>query len=101
MKKLTCLTLIVLFAVILGACNKATPQSSKEMINPGDRIGDFLITTGKEGEVTYTWELDCPQQGEGENYTCKVAVGTRSTCKPLAPLMLPTQSLGRCVTGTW
>jgi hypothetical protein len=77
MKKLTCLTLVVLFATVLGACAKATSQPSKEMINPGDRIGDFLITTGKEGEVTYTWELDCPQQGEGENYTCKVAVGTR------------------------
>ncbi len=46
MKKPVYLTLIVLFVFILGACATATPQSSDEMINPGDKIGDFLITTG-------------------------------------------------------
>jgi hypothetical protein len=68
---------IVLFAVILGTCVKATSQLAKEMINPGDKIGDFLITTGKKGEATYTWYLGCVKQGEGEEYSCKAVVGTK------------------------
>jgi hypothetical protein len=54
MKKIVYLTFIVLFTTILGACVKATPQSIHKMINPGDKIGDFLITTGKESDVTYS-----------------------------------------------
>ena len=77
MKKIVYLVLVTLFVTILSACAKATPQSTDEMINPGDKIGDFLITTGKEGDVTYTWDLDCVKQGEGENYSCKATVGTK------------------------
>ena len=77
MKRLVYLTLIVMFAITLGACARATSQPTDEMINPGDKIGDFLITTGEEGGVTYTWDLDCVKQGEGENYSCKATVGTK------------------------
>jgi hypothetical protein len=77
MRRLAYLTIIVLFATTLGACAQATPQASDKMINPGDKIGDFLITTGKEGDVTYTWDLDCVKKGEGENYSCKSTVGTK------------------------
>ena len=54
MKKFIYLTLIALFSIIVGGCGKATqqpieatPNLSDQMINPGDKIGDFLITTGK------------------------------------------------------
>jgi hypothetical protein len=79
MKKIACLALVVLLAVILGACAGATPQTAAEMINPGDKIGDFLITTGEEGNVNY-WDQDCVQQGkQGEEdvYSCKANVGTK------------------------
>ena len=54
MKKSVYLMLIVLFVFILGACATATPQPVIEtqsqpiegMINPGDKISDFLITIG-------------------------------------------------------
>jgi hypothetical protein len=77
MKKIIYLALIMLFVIILGACAKAIPQSANDMIKPGEKIGDFLITAGKEGDVTYTWDLDCVKQGEGENYVCNATVGTK------------------------
>jgi len=76
MKKLVYLTSIVLFAMILGACAKATPQPVQEMINPGDKIGGFLITTWEEGDVTYIWDVDCDESNEA-NYSCKSTVGTK------------------------
>lgn len=77
MKKIAYLTFTVLVSIILGACAKATPQPDDKMINPGDKTGDFLITTGEEGDVTYTWDLDCVKQGKEENYSCKSTVGTK------------------------
>ena len=68
------LTLTVLFAIILSACGEATSQPADEMINPGDNIGDFLITAGEEENVTFGFDLDCIK-GEGENYACKASVG--------------------------
>jgi hypothetical protein len=78
MKKIIYLALIMLFVIILGACAKATPQSANEMINPGDKIGDFLITTGDEGKVTYGWELDeCTHQENKTINWCPTTVGTK------------------------
>ena len=77
MKRLVYLTLFVIFAVSLGACAKATSQPTDETIKPGDKIGDFLVTTGDEGEITYTWDLGCVKKGEGETYTCKATTGTK------------------------
>ena len=77
MKKIIYLALIMLFVIILGACAKATQQSANEMINPGDKIGDFLITTGEGEDVTYGFDLDCTKQVDKENYSCKAMVGTK------------------------
>ena len=78
MKRLVCLTLIVLFSIILAACAKATPQHVDDMINPGDKIGGFLITTGDDEGVTYVCMIHCP----GENHStgtesCEFSVGTK------------------------
>jgi hypothetical protein len=45
MKKLVCLTLIVLFANMLVACAKATPAPEvvEGMLNPGDKIGSMTV----------------------------------------------------------
>jgi hypothetical protein len=75
MKKSVYLPLVMLFVIILGAC--AAPQSGTGMINPGDKIGDFLITTGNAGDVTYSWDLGCVKQGQGENYHCKATAGKK------------------------
>jgi hypothetical protein len=77
MKKPVYLPLIVLFVFILGACTTVKPQPGTKMINPGDNVGDFLITTGNEGEVTYSWDLGCVKQGEGEEYSCKATAGKK------------------------
>ena len=45
MKKLFSLTLIALFVIGLSACEKATPEPVKEMINPGDEINGMLFTS--------------------------------------------------------
>jgi len=78
MKKLVYLTFFMLFVIIMGACAKATPQPVDEMINPGDKIGDFLITTGEEGDVTYGWEQDeCVHQNDKKINWCPTIVGTK------------------------
>lgn len=47
------------------------------MTDPGDRTGEFLITKGGNGNVTYTWDLGCVKQGAGEEYACEATVGTK------------------------
>ena len=75
MKKLVFLTLIVLFAVIVGACAGATQEPTIEAINPGDKIGDFLITTGDEEVVASSFDQKCSKQGDEEKYICENIVG--------------------------
>ncbi len=56
MKRFVCSIFIVMVAIVMSACTTATSQSGDDMINPGDRIGDFLITTGKGKEVNYPFD---------------------------------------------
>jgi len=77
MKKLVYLTLTVLFAIILGACAKATPQPGDAMINPGDKIGDFLITTGGNEGITYVSTIHCPFDQSAGIESCELTVGTK------------------------
>ena len=77
MKKIYYLTFITLSIVILGACAKATPQSSDEMINPGDKVGDFLITTGDNESVTFLANIHCPLDQSTGIKSCELPVGTK------------------------
>lgn len=87
MKNIVYLILIPLSVIILDACAKATSlpveptsQRVEEMINPGDTIGDFLITTGVEGDVTYGFDLNFynNKQGDVESFDCdKLIAGTK------------------------
>jgi len=72
-KKLAHPLLVVLFALVLGACGKSTPQST-EMINPGDKTGDFLITTGGQEGVEPVWELGCDESAG--KWSCRLPVGS-------------------------
>ena len=79
MKSLNLLTLVMFIAAILASCTQATSGTEDSMINPGDKIGDFLITTGEGDEITYNWELDSAlvQQGKEEIYTALIPVDTK------------------------
>ena len=77
MKTPVYLTLIVLFVFIFGACATATPRSSDEMINPGDKIGDFLITTGGREDVVFVSKLHCPFDSSTQTESCEQPVGTK------------------------
>ena len=85
MKKFVYLTLIVLFAFILSSCAKATPQpvdeatlpSADERINPGDKIGDFLITTSDDEDVIFVTKLHCPFDEGTQIESCEQSVGEK------------------------
>jgi hypothetical protein len=77
MKKLICLIFIALFAGTLSACVKATSQLVDEMINPGDKIGDFLITTGDSEDVIFVTKLHCPFDDSTSTESCEQPVGTK------------------------
>ena len=60
MKKFIYLTLFALFSILGSGCGRATqrpieatPNLSEQMINPGDKIGDFLITTGEGKDIIF------------------------------------------------
>ena len=77
MKKLLCITFIALFASTFCACAKATSQPGDEMINPGDKIGDFLITTGDSEDIIFVTKLHCPFDSSTSTESCEQPVGTK------------------------
>ena len=77
MKKLIQLPFIALFAIILGACATATPPSNDAIINPGDKIGDFLITTGVGEDVIFVTKLHCPFDSNTQTESCEQPLGTK------------------------
>jgi hypothetical protein len=64
--------LAVLFAGILAKCDlrtpSLTPTSEITKIKPGDRLGNFLITTGNRKEEIFVWQTH-PIKGEKPNET--------------------------------
>ncbi len=54
-----------------------TPAALPPMIEPGDRIGDFLITKGEPGDVTFQWELDSTEGANASEYHADVDWGTK------------------------
>jgi hypothetical protein len=77
MKRLVHPTLLVMFAVVLGACAKATPQPNEGLINPGDKIGDFLITKGGGEDVIFVTKLHCPFDSSTQTESCEQLAGTK------------------------
>jgi hypothetical protein len=77
MKKLALFILILLMAGVLAACAQPQPTGSSDVIRPGDMVGDFLVTTGEEGNFTYGFDVDCSEEGSGEkvNLSCRSTVG--------------------------
>lgn len=75
MKRTIDLMLILIIMITLSACARETAQSDDEMIKPGDKIGNFLITTRESDDVIYMTNLHCPFDGTTE--TCERPVGLK------------------------
>jgi len=77
MRRLTLIGFILLMAGVLVACAQPKSTEISDLIRPGDRVGDFLITTGEEGNFTYGFDVDCSEEGSKlkANLSCKSTVG--------------------------
>lgn len=73
-KRLKIYAFILLLAIFLTACTGST-RDDRQLIKPGDKLGNFLITTGVPGKFTYGFEVECSEPGEKNTYSCKAAVG--------------------------
>jgi hypothetical protein len=84
MKKFACLSLLGLLTIMLVSCAKATPQPVEPksspiagLINPGDMLGNFLITTGNEKDIYYVTKVHCPYDQSTSTESCVIPVGTK------------------------
>ncbi len=75
MKKALMIRLVLFLALLLASCSQAAGSSSGKTIQPGDKIGDFIITTGVPGNFSYGFSIQCSQPAQGDAYTCDVPVG--------------------------
>jgi hypothetical protein len=77
MKKLALIIAIIIILVLSVACSKSVSKarSDNTLIEPGDRIGDFLITTGVQGSFTYGFDIKCSAPGTNNTYSCTATVG--------------------------
>lgn len=75
MRRYLALAITAILTILFAACTKGAPQNA-EMIQPGDKVGDFLITTG-EKNVLYPFDYyrSCTEQEEPDTYICKSTVG--------------------------
>jgi hypothetical protein len=84
MKRIVYITLFALLSIIIGGCGKvtqqpseATPNLSDLKINPGDKIGDFLITTGEGEDIFFMSKVHCPYDSSTGIESCEEPVGTK------------------------
>ena len=84
MQRFIYLTLIALFSITAAGCGQTTQQPieatqtlSDQMISPGDKIGDFLITTGDGKDVIFVSKLHCPYDSSTGIESCEQTVGTK------------------------
>ncbi|HSB65493.1 MAG TPA: hypothetical protein VLD65_02890 [Anaerolineales bacterium] len=74
MRKLA-VVLIILLLIVLAACANTAGSSEAHLIEPGDKIGDFIITTGVQGNFTYGFEVQRSELSQNNTYSCNSAVG--------------------------
>lgn len=74
MKKLACLAIVLLGILSLAGCGKAA-LPAQLTIRPGNRIGDFLITTGDD-DASPLAASDCKQEGASLK-TCSVSTSRK------------------------
>jgi hypothetical protein len=76
-KKIALLFSILLVMGIVTACAAVGGSSgnTNKKIEPGDKIGDFVITTGEQGKFTYGFAVECSEPGTDNTYSCKATIG--------------------------
>ena len=84
MKIIVYLTLIAVLSIIISGCGKATqkpneasPNLSERIIKPGDRLGEFLITTGEGEDIFFMSNVHCPYDSSTGIESCEQPVGTK------------------------
>lgn len=77
MKRLIILFIVVLLASFTTACASITGSNGdkNKMIEPGDTIGDFQVTTGVQGNFTYGFNVECSDLTTKNSYSCNAKVG--------------------------
>lgn len=75
MKKLVIIGSMLLLLLIMTACANTGTTGNGDRIEPGDKIGDFTITTGVEGQFTYGFSIECSELGQNNTYNCNARVG--------------------------
>ena len=77
MKRLVVFLCLLHIASMTTACSKTADSSgdTNTMIEPGDKIGNFLITTGVQGNFTYGFDIECSELGTVNTYSCKSTLG--------------------------
>jgi hypothetical protein len=76
-KKLLILVTVLLVIGSSAACT-GTGGSSGDInkpIEPGDKVGDFVVNTGQEGSFTYGFSVDCAEMSAANTYSCKATTG--------------------------
>jgi len=86
MRRLTHLVPLFLALAIVPSCSQPPPTPTPtaapiptptiDFVEPGDKIGGFLVTTGVPGNVTYSWELDTSIRPGPDQSTEDVPMGT-------------------------
>jgi hypothetical protein len=75
LKRLTLIFTVLLMVGLPSACAGGVTSNTNKMIEPGDKIGDFVVTTGEQGKFIYGFSVDCPELGSNNAYLCKATVG--------------------------
>lgn len=73
MKKWMVIKVIACLAGILAAFVACSPNNKP--IEPGDKIGDFTITTGVQGNFTYGFDVYCSDLTNTNEYSCTATTG--------------------------
>ncbi len=75
-KKRTNVFIVLLLLILATACvGEGSSGNTNKPIEPGDKIGDFVITTGQQGNFTYGFSIDCSEPGPDNTYSCNATVG--------------------------
>jgi hypothetical protein len=88
MDGLACVLWLALLVLPLAACAATVPLPGcvSRPIEPGDRIGYFLITKWAESEeVVYPWDQDCAKQVHGDPFEWRTPCSACMT--PRGPAM--------------
>ena len=76
LKRLIPVAITLLLVTTLASCARSRPEPADDRIQPGDRIGDLLITTGDDGDMVFIAKIRCPVNPSTKTEICEIPVGT-------------------------